>query len=199
MAYRRTAREQARLDAVRDRIVAAAVSLVRDEGWAAVSIAAVADRADVATGTVYRHVADKDALCAEAFRRAAGRELDVVLAAVGEDGTPHDRIESGLRAFATRALAAPRLAHALLAEPAGTTIETERARHRAGHRAAFAGVLRDGIASGALPDHDVELAAAVLVGAMGEALVGPLAAVTAPASTQVDDLVAACLRSLPTP
>lgn len=199
MAYRRTAREQARLDAVRDRIVSAAVTLVGSGGWAAVSIAAVADHAGVATGTVYRHVADKDTLCAEAFRRAAGRELDVVLAAVGAPGDAHDRVESGLRAFATRALAAPRLAHALLAEPAGPTIEAERARHRAGHRAAFASVLRDGIEAGSLPDHDVELAAAVLVGAMGEALVGPLAAVTASASSPLDDLIAACLRSLPTP
>lgn len=199
MVYRRTAREQARLDGVRDGIVDAAVALIGDGGWASVSIVAVASRAGVATGTVYRHVADKDELCAEAFRRAAGHELKVVRDAMGGPGEQAPvRVESGLRAFASRALAAPRLARALLAEPAGATIEHERGHHRAGHQQAFAGVLREGIAEGSLESHDVEVVAAVLVGAMGEALVGPLAVVDdAGTGAQVDALVHACLRALP--
>lgn len=199
MVYRRTAREQARLDGVRDRIIDAAVALIGDGGWASVSIVAVASRAGVATGTVYRHVADKDELCAEAFRRAAGHELEVVRHAMQAPGEQAPvRVESGLRAFASRALAAPRLARALLAEPAGTTIEQERTRHRAGHRQAFTQALREGIAEGSLGPHDVAVVAAVLVGAMGEALVGPLAVVDeASTGNQVDALVHACLRALP--
>ena len=199
MVYRRTAREQARLDGVRDRIVDAAVALIGDGGWASVSIVAVASRAGVATGTVYRHVADKDELCAEAFRRAAGHELEVVRHAMENPGEPAPgRVESGLRMFASRALAAPRLARALLAEPAGATIEQERAGHRAGHRQAFAQALGEGITEGSLGAHDVEVVAAVLVGAMGEALVGPLAVVDHGAvDAQVDALVHACLRALP--
>ncbi len=199
MVYRRTAREQARLDAVRDRIVAAAVDLVRDGGWAALSMAAVASEAGVATGTVYRHVSDKDQLSAEAFRRAAGHELQVVRRAVaGSAEAAPERIEAGLRAFASRALAAPRLARALLTEPAGTTVEAERIHHRAGYREVFARALRDGIAEGAFTDHDDEVVAAVLVGAMGEALVGPLAVVDhTHADDQLDTVVRACLRALP--
>lgn len=199
MVYRRTAREQARLDAVRDRIVAAAVDLVRDGGWAALSMAAVASEAGVATGTVYRHVSDKDQLSTEAFRRAAGHELQVVRRAVsGSADTATARIEAGLRAFASRALAAPRLARALLTEPAGTTVEAERIHHRAGYREVFAEALRDGIAEGAFTDHDDEVVAAVLVGAMGEALIGPLAVVDhTHADDQLDTVVSACLRALP--
>lgn len=200
MVYRRTPREQARLDAVRGRIVAAAVDLIRRGGWAAVSVAAVAAEAGVATGTVYRHVADKDELCAEAFRSAAGQELAVVREAVDDAVDAPTRIEAGLRAFASRALAAPRLARALLAEPAGAVVEAERIGHRAAHRDAFARALRDGVADGAFGAHDVEVVAAVLVGAMGEALVGPLAAIDRrDTGAQVDDLVHACLRALPTP
>lgn len=199
MVYRRTPREQARLDAVRDRIIAATVTLIGEDGWAALSIAAVASRAGVATGTVYRHVDDKDQLCVEAFRRAAGREFEVVrTASEAADVTAPERVEAGLRAFASRALAAPRLARALLTEPASPSVEEERARHRAAHRHVFTEVLRAGIAEGSLDDHDADIVAAVLVGAMGEALVGPLAVIDdLDATTQVDALVHACLRALP--
>ncbi|MFP4635429.1 MAG: helix-turn-helix domain-containing protein, partial [Nitriliruptoraceae bacterium] len=64
MAYRRTPQVQARLDATRDRIVAAAVQRIATGGWSALTVASVARDAQVATGTVYRHFDDKDALLA---------------------------------------------------------------------------------------------------------------------------------------
>lgn len=201
MAYRRTDRIQARLDATREQLVVSTLRLVATGGWAAVTVHAVAADAGVATGTVYRHVPAKDALCLEAFRRAAGRELDHVLAALHVPGEPPlARLEVGLRTFAGRALQRPRLAYALLSEPAGATVEAERLVHRTGHRDAFRHVLAEAIDSGALLPHDPALVAAVLVGSMGEALIGPLATVTADADhavQKVDELVAACLRALP--
>ena len=68
------------------------------------------------------------------------------------------------------------LAFALLAEPVDPAVEAERLRLRRGYRDAFAAVLEDGVASGELRPHDVQTLAAVLVGGLGEALVGPLAA-----------------------
>lgn len=205
MAYRRTQRVQARLDATREQLVASTLRLLGTGGWAAVTVSAVAADAGVATGTVYRHVPNKDALCVEAFRRAAGRELGQVLAALRAPGDePLDRLEAGLRTFARRALQRPRLAHALLSEPAGAAVEAERLAHRASHRDGFREVLAEAIDTGALAPHDPSLVAAVLVGSMGEVLVGPLATVTPAAgaphtSRQVDELVAACLRALPRP
>lgn len=183
--------------------MASTLRLLAGGGWSAVPVHAVAADAGVATGTVYRHVPTKDALCVEAFRRAAGRELDHVLTALhtpGED--PLVRLEAGLRTFAGRALRRPRLAHALLSEPAGTAVEAERLVHRAGHREGFRDALAAAIDSGALLPHDPSLVAAVLVGSMGEALVGPLATVIPDAdlaTRKVDELVAACLRALPRP
>jgi len=204
MAYRRTAQVQARLDATRDRIIDAAVRLVASGGWAAASVAAVAREAGVATGTVYRHLADKDDLLAAAFRRAASHELTVVTDAAQPNDHHLDAassIEVALRVFAERALRGRRLAYALLAEPAGPAVEAERLTYRAGYRALFRELLDRGVAAGALHDHDTEVVAAVLVGAMGEALVGPLAPVVdraAPdADAKVDALVAACLRAVP--
>ncbi len=203
MAYRRTERIQARLDATREQLVVSTLRLLATGGWAAVTVHAVAADAGVATGTVYRHVPAKDDLCVEAFRRAAGRELDHVLAALhAPDEPPLARLEAGLRTFAGRALQRPRVAYALLSEPAGTAVEAERLVHRAGHRDAFRDVLAEAMDDGTLLPHDAALVAAVLVGSMGEALVGPLATVTADAhqaTHKVDQLVAACLRALPRP
>lgn len=203
MAYRRTVRVQARLDAARGRIVDATLALVAEDGWGAATVAAIAQRSEVATGTVYRHFEDKDALFSHAFRRAAGRELAHVAAVCERDGSPTGRLEAALRTFAHRALSGRRLAYALLAEPAGTAVESERLTYRTGYRDVFRELLGEAAAVGELVPHDVEVVAAVLTGAMGEALVGPLSPVAAAparsrAEQQVDTVVAACLRALPT-
>jgi AcrR family transcriptional regulator len=203
MAYRRTPQMQARLDATRARIVDAALGLVAGGGWRAAAVAEVASEAGVATGTVYEHVSGKDALFAEVFRRAARIELGMVTAATAGDGSPVERLEAGLRVFAERALAGPRLAYALLVEPADPAVEVERLSFRAAYRSQFEEVLREAVAVGELPGHDTALVAAVLTGAMAEALIGPLATVTSvpdgPRNDELEALVAACLRALPRP
>jgi hypothetical protein len=67
------------------------------------------------------------------------------------------------------------LAYALLAEPVDPAVEAERLAFRRGYREAFARALEDGIASGAFRELDPRTAAAAIVGALGEALLGPLA------------------------
>ena len=69
-AYRRTPAVQARLDAQRA-LISAAVQCSA-AGYAGCSIAAVAGRAGVAAGTVYRHFENKGALAAEVFRVVVG-------------------------------------------------------------------------------------------------------------------------------
>ena len=69
------------------------------------------------------------------------------------------------------------MAYALLAEPVDPAVEAERLRFRTGYRDAFARVLEDGVRDGELRPHDTRTVAAAYVGALGEALVGPLSAV----------------------
>jgi AcrR family transcriptional regulator len=177
MAYRATERTEARRARTRELIVAAAHELIAAGGYRAASIAAVAARAGVATGTVYRHFPSKAELFSEVFRRASQREVDAVGAAAATGG-----VAAGVETFARRALRGRRLAWALLAEPVDPAVEVERLAYRRAFRDAFAG---------ALPDHvaDRELVAAALVGAIGEALVGPLS--PAEPSRDEDALVAA--------
>lgn len=175
MAYRATERTEARKAQARERIVAAALAQLADGGYASASVQGIAGRAGVATGTVYRHFHSKDALFAEVFRRASGRELEVVSEVAGDDSRPApERVTAGLEAFARRALAAPTMAFALLAEPVAPAVEAERLTFRRGYRDALAAALDEGIERGELAPQDTRTVAAALVGATAEALVGPL-------------------------
>jgi AcrR family transcriptional regulator len=175
MPYRPTQRTEARRAATRERIVAAAPEQVGDGGYASAGVQAVAARAGVAVGTVYRHFPSKGDLFAEAFRRASQRELDVVVEVSEADGrSARERVAAAVEAFARRALAGPVMAYALLAEPVDPAVEAERLRFRTGYRDAFARVLEDGVRDGELRPHDTRTVAAAYVGALGEALVGPL-------------------------
>jgi AcrR family transcriptional regulator len=202
MVYRRTEKVASRLVAARESILAAAERCVAAEGWGQLTVARVARDAGVAVGTVYRHVTDKDALCGEVFERAAARELDAVRAAARAERRPLEACESALRTFASRALRRPRLAYALLAEPVAPAVEEQRLRFRRGYRELFEHLVAEAVREGELADGDAATAAAVLVGAMGEGLVGPLAparAVDGADDRVVDELVACCLRALPRP
>jgi AcrR family transcriptional regulator len=175
MAYRPTERTRARAAAVRERVVAAALDQLAEGGYASASMVAVARRAGVATGSVYRHFPSKGDLFAEAFRRASQREVDV-LVGLGHRSMPvAERLAAWVEAFVHRALAEPVRAYALIAEPVDPAVEAERLTFRRAYADLFARALRDGMAAGELPERDPELAAAAIVGALAEALLGPLA------------------------
>ncbi|HEU5471644.1 MAG TPA: TetR/AcrR family transcriptional regulator [Actinophytocola sp.] len=183
MAYRRTAAVQARLDASRGAILRAAITLLTEHGYAGCSVAAVAAGAGVATGTVYRHFPSKAELVTEVFREAAGREVAAVAAALRRPGPVAGRITALVETFAGRAFKAPRLAYALLAEPVDPAVDAERLVFRRAYRDLVAGVVAEGVAAGTLPPQNPDVTAAALVGAIAEALVGPLAAGAAEVDT----------------
>jgi AcrR family transcriptional regulator len=152
--YRATPATRAKAAAVRERIVAAALAQLADGGYASASVATVARRAGVATGSVYRHFPSKGELFAEVFRRAAQREVDA-LEGLG--------LAACVETFVRRALAAPARAYALIAEPVDPAVERERLRFRRAYADLFVRLVGD------------ELVATAIVGALAEALVGPLA------------------------
>lgn len=195
MAYRRTAAVQARLDASRELIVRAAITLLTEHGYAGCSVAAVAGRAGVATGTVYRHFPSKADLVTEVFRVAAGREVSAVAAAVQRPGDVLERITAVIETFAGRAFKSPRLAYALLAEPVDPAVDAERLVFRRAYYDLCAATVADGVARGVLPPQNPDVTAAALVGAIAEALVGPLAAGT-PAPDTIPSLITFAVRAV---
>lgn len=201
MPYRPTERTEARRAAARERIIKAALELIAAGGYRSATVAAVASRAGVATGTVYRHFPSKAELFAEVFRRASQREVDATIAAAHErGGSTTERIAAAVETFARRALRGRRLAWALIAEPVDPAVEAERLVYRRAYRDGFAALLSEGVAAGELAPHNVELTAAALVGALAEALVGPLAPVgrVGDPDALIADLVGFCIRSIST-
>ena len=198
MAYRPTERTEARKAAVRERIVVAARRLVAHGGYGEAQVAAVAREAGVATGTVYRHFPSKADLFAEVFRSASQHEVDAVVEAAAGGGSAPHRIAVAVETFARRALRGRRLAWALIAEPVDPAVEAERLVFRRAYRDAFAEVVADGVAAGELPDQDPATSAAALVGAIGEALVGPVSPTAA--KRDPESVIAAlrdfCIRSV---
>jgi AcrR family transcriptional regulator len=193
VAYRPTARTEARRAEVRARIVRAAFDLVRRGGYREASVAAVAAGAGVATGTVYRHFPSKAGLFAEVFRVASQHEVDAVVQAMTAPASPADRVALGVETFARRALRGRRLAWALLAEPVDPAVEAERLVFRHAYADAFASALREGVAEGELPPQDPEFTAAALGGAIGEVLTR---ASDFDEEALVASLVRFCLRSI---
>ncbi|MFE2021549.1 TetR/AcrR family transcriptional regulator [Streptomyces sp. NPDC059499] len=197
MAYRKTPAVQDRLAAAREHLVEQATAVVADVGWANASVTVVAAAAGMSVGSVYQHFPSKGALAVEVFRRASGREVEVLGKVLTEGGgDPVERLALGVGVFARRAMESPGLAHALLAAPAEPALGQERLGFRRRYRKVFAEVIREGIHTGLLPDQDPEVTAAALTGAIGEVLVDPLSAPAegADADHLVAELVAMALR-----
>ena len=138
MAYRRTENVVRRLAEREQTILDAAQSIAGEEGMGAVQIAAVAQRADIAAGTVYRYFPSKNDLVAEVIAAAAGRELAAMRAAADAAPGPLSALAACIATFAARALQERRLAWAMMAEPVDADIDAlrlefpPRARRRTG-------------------------------------------------------------------
>lgn len=185
-------------DATRERLLEAAVDLLEQGGYAAASVAAIAERSGVAAGAMYRHFPSKASLFVEVFRRVAEGELAALYEASAAPGTVIEKLEAIVREYTANAMERPRLAWALGYEPVDPLVDAERLAYRQTYREHLAGLLRLGIAQGELPEQDVELTSASLIGAISEALVGqlsPLRGERASAGEVGDALARFCRRA----
>jgi len=197
MAYRETASVRARKDSVRHAILEAARALVGQDGFRAAQMAAVAARAGIATGTIYRYFPTQIDLFAEVFRTSSQREVDAMRAAVAKVGGCGERLALAVKTFIARALRNRRLAYALIAEPVAPEVEAERLEYRRAYARVLEKLLEEGIASGEFAAQDVQVTAAALVGVLGETLLGPLlrSGPTARESA-ADAIIDLCLRAV---
>lgn len=187
-----------RADAGR-RIRLAARDLIAGGGFAAATVRGVADHADVAVGTVYTHFPSKGELFAEVVARIARHVLDEVERIVTGPGSLRTRLEHAIEAVAAVSLEEPRLAWALIAEPADPLVEAERLLYRRRSVELLAGLLDGGVGSGEIPAQNTSLSATAIVGVVGEVLTRPLAPDdVGPADREalVRDLIDFCLRGV---
>ncbi|MGA3137501.1 MAG: TetR/AcrR family transcriptional regulator [Xanthobacteraceae bacterium] len=175
MPYRRTENVARRLAARHDAIIAAARRIASESGMAAVQIASVAGRAEIATGTVYRYFPAKTDLVAALLREIAEREIGAVHRAAGAAPGPLSALCAAIMIFATRARRERRLAFAAIAEPVDAEVDAERTAFRKSLAAEFAGLIAAAITERRLPEQDAKLSAAALTGLLIEGAIGPLA------------------------
>jgi AcrR family transcriptional regulator len=200
MPYRRTENVVRKLAARHDAIVAAACEVAAEGGMAAVQIAPVAERAGIATGTVYRYFPCKTELVAALVAALAEREMTALESAANAAPGPLSALAAAIATFAARALANRRLAFALIAEPVEPEIDRARASYRQALTAELERLIRRALDAGRLSDQDAALAAPALLGALIEALIGPHApavpAVPGQVRARVQMLTLFALRAL---
>ena len=198
MVYRPTEKTRARKLAQRELLLAAARSLVAQGGFASASIQAVAREAGVATGTVYRYFPSKADLFVEVFVEASSREVEMMARASEGHASASEALSAAIQTWASRALEGRTLAYALIAEPVMPEVEAARLRLRRAYVDLLRQTLVRGCERGEFSLPNVDVAAAAIVGALGEALVGPLSPGDTSLSRDalISDLTHFCLQAV---
>lgn len=175
MPYRRTANVVRRLAEREQAILAAAQKLAAEGGMAAVQIAAVAERAGIAAGTVYRYFPSKNDLVAALTNAVAERELTAMRAAADAAPGPLSALAAAIATFAARTLAERRLCWAVIAEPVDAEVDALRLDFRQSLAAELERRINAATTRKLVPEQDARVTAPAIVGALMEGLLGPLA------------------------
>ena len=175
MPYRRTENIARRLAARHDAIIAAARKVASEGGMAGVQIVAVAARAGIAAGTVYRYFPAKTDLVAALLAELGEGEIAALRGAASRAPGPLSALSAAIMTFCVRALRQRRLLFAAIAEPVDAELDGERLGFRRAIAEEFAARIAAAVAGGHLPEQDSTLTAAALTGLLVEGLIGPLA------------------------
>ena len=199
MPYRRTENVVRRLAAREQAILNAALSLAGDGGMEAVQIAAVAKRANIAAGTVYRYFPSKTDLIGDVIATVSEREMAAMRRAADAAPGPLSALAACIATFAARTLSERRLAWAVLAEPIEAEADAMRLDFRQSIAAEIEARIRAARTRQLLPEQDARATAPAIVGAVLEGLIGPLApepADAAAARQAVQETTLLALRAL---
>ena len=175
MPYRRTENVVRRLAARHAAIIAAAREAAAEGGMAAVQIAAVAQRAGIAAGTVYRYFPGKADLVAALLTEISDCEIGALRRAADVAPGPMSALCAAIMTFGTRALRARRLSFAAIAEPVDAELDAVRLSFRKALADEFSARVAAAVAGRHLPEQDARLAGGAVVGLLVETLIGPLA------------------------
>lgn len=203
MAYRPTAKTEARKQAQLQLLIESSLQIVAYGGFSALTMNALAKQADLGTGTVYRYFDNKAHLCTEVFRIATEKELEFILntAFPGLAGSCLQRLSDVILSFSHRAIAGRRLAYALIAEPVDADIDQQRLEYRQTYAQIFQRLIDEGIAQNEFIAQNSALTAAAIVGILSEALLTPLGlavndAVSFAHDEFINELEQVCLRAV---
>lgn len=98
MAYRKTEKVLAKLEAQRARFLAAGIDLIASNGMEALTVENVVFRAEAPVGLFYRYFPDKIELRAAIIAKLLSRDIAAIRAATSGIGNPVSALAAGLRA-----------------------------------------------------------------------------------------------------
>lgn len=203
MAYRRTEKVENRQADKRADILRAARDQIAAHGFAGASMSAIADEAQVATGTLYRYFENKDALFVATYESLGTTEMDLIRRIATSPGPSSaiERLDLAISTFIRRAMKSRKLSFSLVGEPVSPQIDEARRKMRVAHTDVYRTIIEDGIKGGVLHNQDAGISASSIAGAIVSVLAGPLAPENRPIDTDeieqaITSLCDFCIRAI---
>ena len=174
MSYKRSSLMQERMEQNRMAILDSARELIAHGGFKEASIQAIAERAGVSTGLVYRYFENKSQILIEVLSDAIRREVEILDHIAKSDLSAKQKLQKSVTTFVKRAMNSPQLAYSLMFEPVDPEMEHERFRSKQLIKQSIKEILAEGKVNGEFDFEDLNTAALGVVGSMTFVVIDPL-------------------------
>ena len=121
---------QERMEQNRQTILQSARELIAQGGFKDAQIQAIAERAGVSSGLVYRYFDNKSQVLIEILAEAIQHEIQILNAIAASELSAKQKLHKAVTTFVKRALNSPQLSYSLMFEPVDPLIEHERFRSK---------------------------------------------------------------------
>lgn len=174
MSYKRSSLMQERMEQNREAILQSARELIAQGGIKDAQIQAIAERAGVSSGLVYRYFDNKSQVLIEVLSEAIQHEVKILNHIAESELTSKQKLDKAVTTFVKRAMNSPQLAYSLMFEPVDAELEHERFRSKQLIKQSIKEILAAGKINGEFGFEDLNTAALCVVGAMTFVVIEPL-------------------------
>ena len=174
MSYKRSSLMQKRMEQNREAILQSARELIAQGGIKNAQIQAIAERAGVSSGLVYRYFDNKSQVLIEVLSEAIQHEVKILNHIAESELSSKQKLDKAVTTFVKRAMNSPQLAYSLMFEPVDAELEHERFRSKQLIKQSIKEILAAGKINGEFGFEDLNTAALCVVGAMTFVVIEPL-------------------------
>ena len=174
MSYKRSSLMQKRMEQNREAILQSARELIAQGGIKDAQIQAIAERAGVSSGLVYRYFDNKSQVLIEVLSEAIQHEVKILNHIAESELSSKQKLDKAVTTFVKRAMNSPQLAYSLMFEPVDAELEHERFRSKQLIKQSIKEMLAAGKINGEFGLEDLNTAALCVVGAMTFVVIEPL-------------------------
>lgn len=174
MSYKRSSLMQERMEQNREAILQSARELIAQGGIKDAQIQAIAERAGVSSGLVYRYFDNKSQVLIEVLSEAIQHEVKILNHIAESELSSKQKLDKAVTTFVKRAMNSPQLAYSLMFEPVDAELEHERFRSKQLIKQSIKEILAAGKINGEFGFEDLNTTALCVVGAMTFVVIEPL-------------------------